>query len=70
LITLLHLAISDFTIAANSSGELTAASTPASRKRCFMSARLSTRETSWFSLLMTGAGVLAGAHMPSMDIAS
>src|SRR4051812_12435714 len=70
LITLLILAMSAFIQAENSPGEVGLTSDPAVKNLSLTSPWFTTRETSWLTRLMIASGVLAGAHIPVIDISS
>src|SRR5262245_23319868 len=70
LMTLPQVAISDLSVAVNSSGELPTASMPDLRNCSLTSEVCSVRTISRFSRLMTDAGVCAGANIPAIDTAS
>src|SRR5262249_38188564 len=69
-ITLAHLAVSDLMTTANSSGELREASRPSCAIRSRMSACTAICTMSVCTLLMTAAGVPAGANSPNQEMAS
>src|SRR5262245_27840514 len=70
LITLSHLAVSDFIVAASCCGELPTGSAPAMGNRSFASGVLRNRTITWFSRLTIATGVLAGANMAFISAAS
>ena len=64
-ITLPHFSISDLIFAAKPSGVLVSTSAPLLKNFSLMSAALSARTISWFNRVTIGAGVFAGARMPT-----